>query len=166
MSAEIAIAQATTAYDIAHVRSLFVEYVEWLAVDLDFQGVDAELETLPGYFAPPRGSMLLARVSGAPAGAVAMRPLVPEVCEMKRMFVREPWRRLELGRMLADRVIADARRAGYRAMRLDTLDRLTTANRLYRSLGFREIPPYYDNPLPGVRYYELDLEGANAPETI
>lgn len=166
MTAEIAIAQATTANDIAHIRSLFVEYGEWLSVDLDFQGFDSEMERLPGYFAPPEGSLLLARVNDAPAGAVAMRPLAPEICEMKRMFVREPWRRLKLGRMLADRVISDARAIGYRAMRLDTLDRLFAANGLYRSLGFREIPPYYDNPLPGVRYYELDLEAVEASETI
>lgn len=150
---------------LAHVRSLFVEYVEWLGEDLGFQGFDEEMESFPGDYAPPEGVLLLARVDGSAAGAVGLRPLGDGACEMKRMYVRPPWRSLRIGRRLAERVIAEARRIGYRAMRLDTLERLTAADALYRSLGFRRIDAYYDNPLDGVRYYELDLTAPAAAAT-
>lgn len=145
---------------LAHVRSLFIEYAEWLNVDLCFQGFDTEIEDFPGRYAPPDGILLLARVDGLPAGAVGLRPLQDGVCEMKRMYVRPPFRSLKIGRLLAGAVIGAARRIGYRAMRLDTLERLTAAEALYISLGFRRIDAYYENPLDGVRYYELDLTGA------
>ncbi len=164
LTPKVAIEAVTDPNGLAHVRSLFIEYAEWLDVDLCFQGFDEEMESFPGRYAPPEGILLLARVDGSAAGAVGLRPLGDGVCEMKRMYVRPPWRSLRIGRMLAERVIDEARRIGYRAMQLDTLERLTAADALYRSLGFRRIDAYYENPLDGVRYYELDLTAANARE--
>ncbi len=161
---DIRIAAVEDANGLAHVRSLFMEYAEWLDVDLCFQGFDTEMEQFPGFYSPPGGLLLLARVDGAPAGAVGLRPLDDGVCEMKRMYVRQPWRNLKLGRLLAERVIGEARRLGYCRMCLDTLARLTAAETLYKSLGFRRIDAYYDNPLDGVRYYALDLVGENSGE--
>lgn len=161
---DIDIAAVEDANGLAHVRSLFIEYAEWLDVDLCFQGFDTEMQQFPGLYSPPGGILLLARVDGAPAGAVGLRPLDDGVCEMKRMYVRQAWRRLRLGRRLAERVIAEARRIGYRTMRLDTLARLTAAEMLYQSLGFRRIDAYYENPLDGVRYYEFDLAGGDTGE--
>ena len=92
-------------------------------------------------------------------GIVGMRHLLDDVCEMKRLYVRSAARGHGIGWNLAEAIVAEARRAGYRSMRLDTLQRLTTANTLYRSMGFREIPAYRENPLDDVLYLELDLAG-------
>jgi putative acetyltransferase len=162
LTPDVTLDAVTDPNGLAHVRSLFIEYAEWLNVDLCFQDFDAELESFPGHYAPPEGILLLARVDGSAAGAVGLRPLGDGVCEMKRMYVRPPWRSLKIGRKLAERVIAEARRIGYRAMRLDTLERLAAADALYRSLGFRRIDAYYHNPLDDVRYYQLDLTAAPA----
>ena len=146
------------AADLDGVRALFREYAEWLGVDLCFQSFEAELVTLPGKYAPPKGRLLVAEVEGRLAGVVGLRPLAEDVCEMKRLYVPQWVKGRGLGRELVERVVAEARAAGYRAMRLDTLpSAMLQANHLYDRLGFREIPPYYENPVPNVRYLELLL---------
>ncbi len=144
--------------DMAHIRELFVEYQQWLDVDLCFQDFDTELENLPGKYAEPQGRLLLARDGGDVAGCVGVWPLADGLCEMKRLYVRPPWRGQGLGRTLAVMSIDGGREKGYRCMRLDTLPQLHEAQKLYRSLGFTEIPRYYDNPLDGVVYMELGLD--------
>lgn len=147
-------------YDPASIeaaRALFEEYQQALGVDLSFQGFATELETLPGEYAPPRGRLLLARADGAVVGCVAMRPLTSETCEMKRLYVRPQARAAGLGRQLAERVIAEARAIGYRRMCLDTLPTMAGAQRLYESLGFKNIPAYRHNPIAGTRFLGLDL---------
>ena len=133
------------------------EYAAILGVDLCFQGFEAELDGLPGKYAPPSGALLIALHQDEAAGCVALRDLGHGVCEMKRLFVRPQFRGLGLGRQLADAIIAKAGQLVYLLMRLDTLDRLSEAMRLYERLGFRKIPAYYDNPLAGAVYWELDL---------
>ena len=142
---------------IAAVRALFQEYQEALGVDLSFQSFATELETLPGEYASPRGRLLIARDDDAVAGCVAMRPLTSDTCEMKRLYVRPPYRAGGLGRQLAERVIAEARSAGYRQMYLDTLPTMTGAQRLYERLGFKDVPAYRHNPIEGTRFLALDL---------
>jgi putative acetyltransferase len=144
--------------DIIYIRELFTEYQEWLGVDLCFQGFDQELLDLPGKYAEPRGCMLLAREGEAIAGCVAVWPLDDGVCEMKRLYVRPPWRGRGLGRRLAVAIIAESKKRHYSSMRLDTLPQLKAALALYRDLGFSDTEAYYDNPLDGVSYLELDLE--------
>jgi ribosomal protein S18 acetylase RimI-like enzyme len=140
------------------VRALFREYVAWLDVDLCFQDFDTELATLPGRYAPPSGRLHVAEVDGRVAGAIGLREIAPGVCEMKRLFVRDWARGRGAGRLLVERIVADAREMGYDAMRLDTLrERMAAANALYDELGFRDIAPYYANPVANVRYMELDL---------
>jgi putative acetyltransferase len=156
------IERAQSSADVATARVLMREYAAFLGADLSFQGFEKEMEGLPGKYAPPTGALFLARLStgtgGAePAGCVALRKLSPGICEMKRLFVRPEYRGLKIGRLLAARIVEEAQMRGYGKMRLDTLDRLKGAVGLYRSMGFRQIPPYCRNPLPGAQFWEKDL---------
>jgi len=158
MVATASIALAEEQRDIEAVRELFREYAAALGVDLCFQGFDRELVGLPGAYGPPDGRLLLARDNaGAAVACVALRKLADGICEMKRLYVRPSNRGLGLGRTLARAAIAGAREIGYRTMRLDTLPSMTEAAPLYESLGFHEAEPYYENPVPGARYLELEL---------
>ena len=145
------------AEDIDHIRRLFREYADWLNVDLDFQGFEQELATLPGSYAPPDGMLLLASSEENPAGCIALRKIGQGIGEVKRMYVVPTCRRQGLARQLMQRVIEKARMIGYSCLRLDTLASMTAARQLYASFGFREIPPYYHNPLEGAVYMELKL---------
>jgi ribosomal protein S18 acetylase RimI-like enzyme len=156
-TASITITPAETPADIEEIRALFLEYARSLDFDLCFQGFDEELASLPGAYAPPAGCLLLARSGETAVGGVGLRPLKPGICEMKRLYVRPAHRALKAGRQLAEAVIVQARSIGYSTMRLDTLPRMTAALALYRSLGFHDIAPYYENPIPGARYCELEL---------
>lgn len=152
------IRRAISPSDVAAARELFVEYQAWLGVDLCFQGFANELASLPGAYAPPAGRLLLATLATAQvAGCIALRPLDRERCEMKRLWVRPQHQGGGLGRRLVETLVAEARAIGYRAMVLDTLPQMPAAQRLYESLGFRDVPAYYHNPTPGVRYMGLDL---------
>ncbi len=140
-------------------RELIREYGDSLGVDLSFQGFEAELRGLPGDYAPPGGALLLAFLGEECAGCIAVRPLSRDLCEMKRLYVRPRWRGLGIGRQLIEAVLGEARRAGYRAIRLDTLPSMTAARAMYVALGFRAIAPYYESPIPGTAFLELDLSG-------
>ncbi|MEK9755380.1 MAG: GNAT family N-acetyltransferase [Rhodospirillaceae bacterium] len=150
---------AEGAGDMDSVRELFREYQQWLGVDLCFQDFEAELAGLPGFYAPPKGRLYLVREQGSEAlvGCVGLRPLSDALCEMKRLYVRDRWRGHGLGRALAERLVTEARGAGYGEICLDTLKHLHAARALYADMGFRETPPYYDNPLEGVTYLSLSL---------
>jgi GNAT superfamily N-acetyltransferase len=129
---------------VAWHRARHVEDIELIERYFDQRAFDEELAELPGKYARPRGRLLLAYLDGKPAGCVALRDLGDGICEMKRMFVPETFRGRGVGRALAERIIAEAREAGYRAMRLDTSRRQSEAMQLYERAGFRRIPPYYD----------------------
>ncbi len=149
---------ASSPDDLATARSLFEEYAAFIGFSLCFQGFDAELATLPGRYAPPSGRLLLARVDGQVAGCVALRQIGDGICEMKRLFVRPAFHGTGCGRALATAIVDEARAAGYRAMRLDTVPQMHAAIALYESLGFRDIDPYTENPIEGARYLELRLD--------
>jgi len=151
--ADEVIAAAASPEDVAAVKALFIEYMNWLGHDLNFQGVDKELETFPKIYS----HMLLARVGGVAAGAIALKDLGDDICEMKRLYVPEAFQGTGLGRRLSERLIEDAKAMGFAKMRLDTLPRLEAAVGIYRKLGFREIEPYYFNPIEGVIFFEKDL---------
>ncbi|HEY1801012.1 MAG TPA: GNAT family N-acetyltransferase [Terriglobales bacterium] len=141
---------------ITQARELFLEYAQSLGFSLCFQDFDKELANLPGDYAPPDGRLLLAEYEGQLAGCVAMHKLEPAISEMKRLYVRQQFRGLQIGRALAESIIAEARGIGYQRMKLDTVAPLmSTAVSLYRMLGFREIPAYRANPIEGALYMEL-----------
>ncbi|MBI1206941.1 MAG: GNAT family N-acetyltransferase [Azospirillum sp.] len=142
------------------VRDLFREYAQSLGFSLCFQGFDEELAGLPGRYARPQGEFLLGLADRAPVGCIALRPLEPGLCEMKRLFVRPAFRGSGLGRALTLAIIAAARGRGYRAIRLDTTESMTVARGIYGKLGFRPIAPYNASPLPDLKHFELDLGGA------
>jgi len=150
--------QVQSEKDITQARELFEEYAAWLEIDLCFQNFDRELAGLPGDYALPTGRLLLAFVDEQLAGCVALRKIDEGVCEMKRLFVRPAFRGKGLGRKLTETIIEEARRIGYQQVRLDTLPpKMQTAVGVYRSLGFKEIDPYYRNPVEGATFMELVL---------
>ena len=157
------IIQAQTAAVLDAVRELFDEYQGGLGVDLCFQGFAEELANLPGRYAPPGGRLLLALDGTHAAGCVALRALEEGICEMKRLFVRPAYRGQGLGCRLAMQIVNEAPALGYSLMRLDTLDTLDSAMRIYAGLGFQRRPPYYANPLPGVVYWERALQCLSSP---
>lgn len=136
---------------------MFREYSGLVAEALCFQNYDAELAALPGDYAPPGGTLLIARDAQGAVGCVGLRRHDAQSGEMKRMYVRDRGRGSGLGRRLAIAVIEEARRRSYRRLLLDTLPKLTPAIALYRSLGFREIGPYLSSPTPGAICFELSL---------
>jgi ribosomal protein S18 acetylase RimI-like enzyme len=136
---------------------LFVEYQHSLDVNLEFQGFTAELERLPDGYAPPDGALLLLRLDGVICGCVGIRRLAEGVAEMKRLFVKPRCRGTGMGKGLAKAAIAEAARLGYRELKLDTLPTMRAAIGLYRSLGFVDTAPYYDNPIKGARFLALPL---------
>jgi ribosomal protein S18 acetylase RimI-like enzyme len=157
----IALVVADTPELLEVARGIFREYAESLDVDLCFQHFEEELDNLPGDYAAPQGTLLLAYVDGELAGCGALRPLhdadYPNACEMKRLYVRRAFRRFGIGRELAQALMDHATGAGYSAVLLDTLDDMEAARELYAELGFEEVPPYYYNPIPGAHYLKADL---------
>jgi len=152
------IIRAQSPENIEHARTLFREYSAWLEIDLCFQNFEKELAGLPGEYAPPNGRLFLAGKDGGIAGCVALRKIGEGTCEIKRLFVRPEFRGQGLGRQLAEAMIREAKQLGYARMRLDTLPpKMNDAIGLYRSLGFQEIEPYYNNPVPGAKFMELNL---------
>ena len=151
------IAHVHTADDLKQVKVLFQEYADSLGFNLCFQDFEEELRSLPGNYSHPDGALLLAKQEGQITGCVAVRPLSSEVCEMKRLYVRLERRGKRIGRELAKAIIGKARKAGYKAMCLDTVPWMKEAIALYKSLGFEPIQPYCHNPIPGAKYFQLKL---------
>jgi len=157
--------------EVPLARELFLEYADWLDMDLCFQGFDAELAGLPGGYAPPEGNLWFARVNDgvhdAVAGVVGLRPFGRDgrserCCEMKRLWVRRDYRGLGLGRRLAEQALRAAEDMGYRRMCLDTLHRMTEAQALYARLGFRDCTNQVSDPHPELIYMERDLRPASS----
>ncbi len=152
------IIQTESVAQIAEAGAIFREYEAWLGLDLCFQGFEQELRELPGKYAPPDGRLLLAYSDQRLAGCIALRKLEDEICEMKRLYLREDFRGQGIGKRLIERLIADAREIGYKIMRLDTYPpKMGKAVKLYESHGFTAIPLYYNNPHNGVLFMELVL---------
>jgi putative acetyltransferase len=155
--AEIRITEAVWPEDRVPIARLMREYVEALEADISFQDFETEYASLPGKYARPEGVVLLAWAADEAVGIVAYRPLERRICEMKRLYLLPRFRGTGLGRLLVEELVRDARSHGYRRMVLDTLPSMRPAQAVYGAMGFRPIPAYYDNPLPGVIYMAVDL---------
>jgi putative acetyltransferase len=158
---DVVIRLAELPADFAKARELIREYADWLAVDLAFQNHDTELAEIETYYGPPDGCLNLATVSGEAAGCMAVHALnAPGEGELKRLYVRPAYRGLGIGRALFERTISAARGIGYRCLRFDTWpERMPEIQAMYRRFGCIETPPYYDNPVKGVIFMKLDLDG-------
>jgi len=149
--------------DLRRARLLFEEYAASLDFNLCFQNFEEELAKLPGDYTPPSGCLFLGIYDGHEAGCIALRRISRDVCEMKRLYVRPRFRGSGIGRSLAKAVIEQAKEMGYSGMRLDTVPAMERARALYASLGFKEIPPYCHNPIPGAVFLELKFNPGPRP---
>jgi len=143
--------------DSPAVLSIWREFIANSPVNLDYQNNDVEFATFADKYAAPKGCVLLAELEGAIVGCVAMREVTPGICEMKRMYVREDARGSHIGRELAERLIQEARAAGYREMRLDVQEKSIPARKLYADLGFVPAEPISFNPVEGASFLGLHL---------
>ena len=152
------IISATSGAEVAAVRELLVEYAASLDLNLTLQHFDVELASLPGSYAAPRGALLLARVDGAAAGCIGLRPFSESAGELKRLYLRPAFRGRGLAHSLVSAAIAAAKRIGYGALVLDSHESMQTAMALYESFGFQRTEPYWSSPLPNIQYFRLSLE--------
>jgi carbonic anhydrase len=152
------IVQAQSNEHIETIRRLFLEYAGSLGIDLGFQDFDNELAGLPGAYAPPDGRLYLAIEGTRPAGCSGIKKISTELCELKRLYVCPLFRGKGIGRHLVLAAVKDAREIGYKKMRLDSLPSMRRALDLYRSMGFKPIEPFYNNPVAGAVFLELNLE--------
>ena len=147
---------ALTPADLDEFRSLVREYAAALEIGHCFITLEDELSALPGAYGSPGGALLIGGVTDETSGCVALRPLSATDCEMKRLYVRAGARGSGLSQALVRALLDRARSAGYSAMCLHTLPaRMPAAARLYASFGFRSIPPYEADPVPGSAYFRL-----------
>lgn len=158
--ATLVITSVRASEDLAVIKDLFTAYTKWLNIDLTYQNFEAELALLPGQYSPPHGLLLLARStsSNEPLGCVALRPLFPPDCaEMKRLYVTPEGRGTGVGKALIMEVMRVARGAGYKEVKLDTLQHMTTAIGIYKSLGFVECEKYYETPMEDTVFLKKDI---------
>ncbi len=143
---------------LEEVRQLFLEYAQSLNIDLEFQDFEAEFKALPGKYGPPDGALILALVDNKSAGCIALRKISESICEMKRLYVRDDYRGLGIGKKLITMIIDEASKLNYHYIRLDTLPMMNKAQALYESFGFYDIDQYIYNPIKGARFMELNLK--------
>jgi len=151
------IRQAVFPTDLQDVISIFREYVSSPTVSLDFQEYEAEFADLPGKYAAPEGRLLLVQEAGAVLGCAALRRIDESTCEMKRVYVRPGARGRNLGRLLVEAILREARLAGYARICLDVLPEFTAAQQLYEAMGFVPAEPVSFNPVPGTKFLALSL---------
>lgn len=143
--------------DFAIAKLITQDYMEWLGMDLKFQNTDKEFQVFETMYGKPKGCFIYATIEEEVVGGVAVRKLESDICEMKRLFVYKTSQGKGLGRVLCDKIISISKELGYRKMRLDTVSKLESAIALYEKVGFYEIPAYYPNPDPTVKYMELEI---------
>ncbi|HQO28501.1 MAG TPA: carbonate dehydratase [Accumulibacter sp.] len=164
MNCTLRVLTADDSKEIDDVRQFFRNYAAWLGVDLSYQNFDEEMASLPGAYSVPGGRLFYAERDGQPAGCVGLRPFSDNLCELKRLYVEPRERGYGIGLDLVLAAIKAAKEIGYRKLLLDTLPAMRVAVRLYRELGFKETPAYYQTPLEGTMFLALDLENWSEEE--
>ena len=140
------------------VKDLFKAYLEELNEDLCFQSFDSEIDNPLYKYSAPTGALFIATYNARPVGCIALQPLQEaHTCEMKRLYVVPEYRSLKIGDALVKSLLQEAKALGYTTMKLDTLERLQAAIKLYQKFEFETVTAYYDNPLPSVVYMQKDL---------
>jgi putative acetyltransferase len=140
------------------IKSLFKAYLGELNEDLCFQSFDSEIDNPLYKYSAPTGALFIAYYNAIPVGCIALQPLQePQTCEMKRLYVAPDYRKLGVGDALVKALLQEAQSLGYTTMKLDTLERLQAAIKLYLKFGFETVTAYYDNPLPSVVYMQKKL---------
>ena len=144
-------------YDIEQAKNLLREYIEWINIDLSFQHISDELASFPSPYEPPDGAFIVAKDGSQVIGGVGMKRIGTDICEMKRLFVKDEYKAQRIGKRLIEAIIEEARLKGYKRMRLDTLEKMKKAQLLYRQFGFYEIEKYVENPIEGTVFMEKRL---------
>lgn len=157
----IAIRTATFPQDTAGLVATIREYVAWLDLDLCSRGFEAEMAAFEPTFTLPSGRFFVADANGEIAGCAGLLRHSPAVAEVKRLYVRPRFRGQALGERLVDAVVGQARALGFSRLILDAVPPTTVAQKLYERLGFYETAPYYDNPVPGTRFFALALDATD-----
>jgi ribosomal protein S18 acetylase RimI-like enzyme len=152
------IIQCVTISDISSAKMVVKDYITWLGIDLSFQEIEKELSNFSNVYSPPDGIFLLAQINRKVVGGVGLKSFDERICEMKRLFVYDNFRCIGIGRTLCRSLINRAMNMRYAKMRLDTLERMKPAIKLYQSLGFKEIEPYRFNPDPNAIFMECNLK--------
>lgn len=137
--------------------SLFQEYANSLNISLAFQNFDEELNIINSMYGSPTGCLLLVYDNELPIACAAYRKIGEDICELKRMYIKPDYRRKGIGQEIINILCTRAKLNGYKLMRLDTLDTMTPAIKLYSNNGFYTIDAYYHNPNEGVVYMEKSL---------
>lgn len=147
-----------TISDFEKAKKITEDYIEWLGMDLTFQNIENELAGFKEMYSLPKGCYLIAFTeNGDIAGGVGLREFTLYICEMKRLYVYPNYLRQGIGETLCKEIISQAKRLRYLKMRLDTIDKLEAANKLYEKLGFYKIESYRENPDKSARFMELKL---------
>ena len=158
MATPLSIVKADTKPLIRQVQNLLEAYGNSRKGDPALLTYKQEVAKLPGKYAPPKGILLLANWEAKPAGCVALRPLEADLGEVKRLYVHPNYRRKRIAQQLMERLLEEAEALGYQGVRLDSIPTMGAAQSLYEQMGFQEIPPYWQNPNAGTRYFEWRFE--------
>ncbi|WDV44651.1 GNAT family N-acetyltransferase [Clostridiaceae bacterium M8S5] len=151
------IIRVTNITELQQIKELFIEYEKSLDINLKFQNFKEELEVLSKKYGEPDGTMLLALYNNEVSGCVAIRKIDNQICELKRLYVKQEFRGKKIGIALISEAIKRARKIGYKSMKLDTLKRMKSAVKLYKRFGFKETESYLYNPIKDALYFEIEL---------
>lgn len=151
------IREAVFPEDSEPLKSVIHEYIRWLDMDLSYRGFAQEMGNFDAIFTLPGGLFLIAQVNGEIAGCVGLLRHTEGTAEVKRLYVRPPFRGHQLGHQLITALIGRAQAIGCRQLVLDAVAQTTIAQQLYQAMGFQETEPYYANPVPGTKFFKLSL---------